>query len=143
MPETPIKPGRELDITICELKLGQPRFTCRTDPMNRNGEPQFHYGYPVGHDFAPEYSTDNMIALNELEEIPCLLSSSLYQTPNQQWVCSIIRDDGNTRHRFTSLPYTTKALAICHVLVSCYKRYGKKPLNERVMDITSETHDSL
>lgn len=53
-----MQPGRELDIRIAELITGQSRFLCRQDPINRNGEPQFHWGYPVGHDFAPAYSTD-------------------------------------------------------------------------------------
>lgn len=49
---------RELDILLAELITGQPRFTCRQDPIQRDGEPQFHWGYPHGHDFAPAYSTD-------------------------------------------------------------------------------------
>lgn len=137
MPQIEIKPGRELDITICELKLGQTVLECRQDPLLRDGEPQFHWGHPLGHDFAPEYSTDNMIALNELEEIPNLLISSL-RPDKGNWICSFTVDDGDTHHRFTSLPYPTKALAICHVLVSYYKRYGKKPLNQQAPVLLEE-----
>lgn len=52
-----LEAGRDTDILIAELLTGQSRLECRVDPMNRDGEPQFYWGYPVGHDFAPEYST--------------------------------------------------------------------------------------
>jgi len=61
--------GREMDICVAEMITGQPRHGCRYDPMNRNGEPQFHFGYPHGHDFAPEYSTDDAAAWRLTEEM--------------------------------------------------------------------------
>lgn len=55
-----MEPGREMDILIAEVITGQSRHECRTDPMNRSGEPQFSWGYPLGCDFAPEYTSDRM-----------------------------------------------------------------------------------
>lgn len=53
--------GRELDILLAEFHSGQDRLEARYDPMNRDGEPQFHWGYPAGHGFAPNYSTDKNV----------------------------------------------------------------------------------
>jgi hypothetical protein len=53
-----LEAGRELDILIAEKLLGVSRLEARVDPTVRDGEPQFHWGYPVGHDFAPNFSTD-------------------------------------------------------------------------------------
>jgi len=64
--------GRELDLCIAELITGQDRLMCRVDPMNRNGEPQFYWGYPLQHDFAPEYSTDSM-------SYPCMKIIELFK----------------------------------------------------------------
>jgi hypothetical protein len=50
--------GRALDFLIAEHVFGVDPSDARIDPMIRNGEPQFHWGYPWGHDFAPNYSTD-------------------------------------------------------------------------------------
>lgn len=60
--------GREFDILLAELITGQSRITCRIDPTEhgRNGEPQFHWGYPIGHDFAPNYTTDKNAAFQAL-----------------------------------------------------------------------------
>lgn len=55
--------GRELDLLIAEKVMGFDRWNARVDPMNRNGEPQYYMGYPHGHDFAPEYSTDLTAAM--------------------------------------------------------------------------------
>lgn len=53
---------RELDLQIAERVMGFDRLSARVDPMNRDGEPQYHMGYPHGHDFAPFYSTDIIAA---------------------------------------------------------------------------------
>lgn len=49
------KPGRELDREIAERVFGRDRMNARVD---FDGEPQYHWGYPIGHDYAPRYSTD-------------------------------------------------------------------------------------
>ena len=54
---------RELDQQVAEKVFGRERLTARVDPINRDGEPQYHWGYPVGHDFAPPYSTDIAAAI--------------------------------------------------------------------------------
>jgi hypothetical protein len=55
-----LEAGRELDIIMAEVILDQDRLQERYDPMNRDGEPQFFWGYPHGHDFAPDYSTSKI-----------------------------------------------------------------------------------
>lgn len=50
--------GRAIDIAVAELLSGYSRLEARVDPTKRDGEPQFFWGYPAGHDFAPNYSTD-------------------------------------------------------------------------------------
>lgn len=55
--------SRELDEQIAEKVFGRDRTSARVDPMNRDGEPQYHWGYPTGHDFAPFYSTDIAAAM--------------------------------------------------------------------------------
>lgn len=62
-----LQPGRELDICVAEVLTGQQRFLSRYDPMTANGEPQFYFGYPVGHDIAPAYSTDIAAAWQVVE----------------------------------------------------------------------------
>lgn len=49
---------RKLDLEVAERVMGFDCSNARIDPMNRDGEPQYHMGYPIGHDFAPFYSTD-------------------------------------------------------------------------------------
>lgn len=66
--ETKLEAGREMDIRIAEFITGQSRLECRTDPMNREGEPQFYWGYPHGHDFAPPYSTSIAAAWAVVEQ---------------------------------------------------------------------------
>lgn len=63
-----IQAGRETDILIAERVTGTSRLEARVDPVNRDGEPQFHWGYPVGHDFAPPYSTDITAALQLVDK---------------------------------------------------------------------------
>lgn len=61
--------GRELDFAVAEQVMGLDRANARVDSMNRNGEPQYHFGYPVGHDFAPNYSTDIAAAMQVIEKL--------------------------------------------------------------------------
>jgi hypothetical protein len=63
---------REVDLAIAEQVFGFNRLTARVDPMNRDGEPQYHMGYPLGHDFAPAYSTDPaamMLVIERMREL--------------------------------------------------------------------------
>jgi len=60
---------RDLDIKVAELVMGFDRLNARIDPMNRNGEPQYYMGYPHGHDFAPNYSTDIASAMLVVEKM--------------------------------------------------------------------------
>jgi hypothetical protein len=60
---------RELDLDVAEKVMGFDRLTARVDPMNRAGEPQYHMGYPHGHDFAPFYSTDIAAAMQVVEKM--------------------------------------------------------------------------
>ena len=64
-----VKAGRELDILMAERVFGMNRLMARVDPMNRDGEPQFHWGYPVGHDFAPYYSESANEAMQIVEKL--------------------------------------------------------------------------
>jgi hypothetical protein len=64
-----LEAGRELDMLIAELVFGRDRLSARVDPMSRDGEPQYHWGYPQGHDFAPAYSTDIWAAWEVVEEL--------------------------------------------------------------------------
>lgn len=71
--------GREMDILVAEVILDQDRMTCRVDPMSRNGEPQFYYGYPAGHDFAFDYSTQATAAVTILDFVKSTWSLERYR----------------------------------------------------------------
>lgn len=60
---------RQLDLQIAEKVFGYDRLTARIDPMNRDGEPQYHMDYPHGHDFALFYSTDISAAFMVIEQV--------------------------------------------------------------------------
>ena len=52
--------GRALDQAIAETVFERNRLLARfVDDMS---EPQYHWGYPIGHDVAPTYSTDLVLA---------------------------------------------------------------------------------
>lgn len=111
-----LEAGRELDILVAELLTGQSRLECRVDPMNRDGEPQFFWGYPAGHDFAPEYSTDIRAAwlvVEKLRERSDGHFTLLAFTTNWRagWMTPVEDDRLDCYHRFAVAD--TPALAIC------------------------------
>lgn len=59
---------RELELQIAEQVFGMNRLEARVDPVNRDGEPQYFWGYPVGHDFAPQYARDIAAAMSVLDK---------------------------------------------------------------------------
>lgn len=61
--------GRALDLAVAERVMGFDRLTARIDPMNRDGEPQYYMGYPLGHDFAPVYSQSIEAAMQVVENM--------------------------------------------------------------------------
>lgn len=109
-----LEQGREMDIAVAEMLTGQSRLECRQDPMNRNGEPQFHWGYPHGHDFAPAYSTDIGAAWAILDK---LTLPSIKQLPDGRWqvVCLVRREPELVT---ASASADTAPMAICLVALN-------------------------
>jgi hypothetical protein len=57
--------GREMDRAIAEQVYGLDRSQARVG-LHPDGDIEYHWGYPVGHDLAPRFST-NMIDAYEME----------------------------------------------------------------------------
>jgi hypothetical protein len=120
--------GRLLDICVAEAITGQSRLTCRVDPMTRDGEPQFHWGYPAGHDFAPEYSTDISAAWQALDYLHSKEGGWWdYRITTRRegvagYYCWIIGN--HKRHMSISDSYeaggSTVPEAICRAILICY-----------------------
>jgi hypothetical protein len=61
-----MEPGRELDLLIAEKVFKRDRFNAREGFAH--GEPEYHWGYPVGHDRAPNYSTSISAAIQIVQQ---------------------------------------------------------------------------
>jgi hypothetical protein len=56
-----IPPGRELDMLVAEVVFDRDPMLARRgliNPQTGKEEPQYHWGYPDGHGFAPPYSME-------------------------------------------------------------------------------------
>jgi hypothetical protein len=77
--------GRDLDIEVAQIVTGQSLSECRMDPTVRGGEPQFYWGYPAGHDFAPEYSTDFLAVWPLVRALHVSVVADSRTHANPQW----------------------------------------------------------
>jgi hypothetical protein len=64
--------GDDLDDLIAIEVFGCDPWNARVDPSNRGGRRQFHWGYPVGHAFAPRYSADIAAAWHVVDKMVAL-----------------------------------------------------------------------
>lgn len=114
-----LEAGRETDILISEVITGQDRLMCRTDPMNRDGEPQFHYGHPHGHDFASDFSTDPSAAMHILDFVDGSYRLERYREDDNKlyFGCDLRLKDsiGVIRNCKTKELALCKALLMAHV----------------------------
>jgi len=62
-----MKAGRELDMLIAEKVFGRERMLARFG--FEHGEPEYHWGYPMGHDRADHYSTNISAAWKVVEKL--------------------------------------------------------------------------
>lgn len=108
---------RHLDFRIAELVFERDPEGARVDPMNRNGERQYHWGYPLGHDFAPEYSTSldaAMLIVEHYKKKGCTWKFEAH--PAGGWRCWL---SGPVGDGFTESGYEyTLPLAICRCVLS-------------------------
>lgn len=63
-----LKAGRELDRMIVEKIFGLDPWTARRG-LHPDGDIEYHWGYPLGHDVAPNYSTDIAAAWQVIEHL--------------------------------------------------------------------------
>jgi hypothetical protein len=125
---------RLLDLQVAEKVFGYDRLTARVDPMNRNGEPQYHMGYPHGHDFAPFYSIDIAAAFTivekmwptwQVEMVNCYKLHTLITDHVRIWYVRFIdneNDMNNWSAEADSLPE-----AICQAALKSIENTAKEP----------------
>ena len=63
-----MKPGRDLDRLVAEKIFDCDTLTARVG-LHEDGDIEYCWGYPLGHDVAPNYSTDIAAAWEVVEEM--------------------------------------------------------------------------
>lgn len=63
-----MKAGRELDRLVAEKIFDRDPLNARHG-LHPDGDIEYHWGYPLGHDIAPRYSTDIAAAWQILDKL--------------------------------------------------------------------------
>jgi hypothetical protein len=116
--------GTELDDIIAIEVFGCDPWNARIDPSNQGGRRQFHWGYPVGHDFAPAYSTDIAAAwqvVDNLKTHDTILSAS-GREGDDSWCVRLGYCDEEGQKHWASAP--TLPLAICRAALKVVRAGG-------------------
>lgn len=66
-----LEAGREMDALVAEKVFGCDPLNARVG-LHKNGDLEYYWGYPVGHDIAPAYSTDISDAWRVIEHMQSL-----------------------------------------------------------------------
>lgn len=119
---------RRLDFAVAQQVFDRDPLSARYDPTSHNGEPQYHWGYPLGHDFVPCYSTDIAAAMMVVEKMRERFSVDMesHEHPTREWQVKLwASGDIHGDERDESL-----SLAICRAALAATTTPNSQPEEE-------------